>query len=130
MNPNKFPWITARIECEAGLLQSKHLLEIACGMGYDSLEFLKPGLRATAIDLTENAVRYTQKHFEVEGVRAEDVRVGNALDLSFADATFDVVWSNDVLHASGDTPCAIGEVHGVLEPGGRAIISHFYPRPS
>lgn len=130
MNPYKFPWIMARIEREARLLQGRHLLEIGCGMGYDSLEFLKRGVRVTAIDLTENAVRYTQRHFEVEGVRAEDVRVGNALDLPFADETFDAVWSNGVLHATGDTPRAIGEVRRVLRPGGRAIISHFYRRPS
>jgi SAM-dependent methyltransferase len=35
-----------------------------------------------------------------------------------------------VLHATGDTPRAIAEVRRVLKPGGRAIISHFYRRPS
>ena len=40
MNPYKFPWIMDRIERESKLLKGKHLLEIGCGMGYDSLEFL------------------------------------------------------------------------------------------
>ncbi|MEJ2080228.1 MAG: hypothetical protein P8Z74_19890 [Acidobacteriota bacterium] len=40
MNPYKFPWIMERIEKEAAILKGKHLLEIGCGMGYDSLEFL------------------------------------------------------------------------------------------
>lgn len=130
MNPYKFPWIMQRIEREAQLLQGKRLLEIGCGMGYDSLEFLKRGVRVTAIDLTENAVRMTRRHFETEGVQADDVRVGNALALDFADASFDAVWSNGVLHATGNTQRAIDEVHRVLRPGGRAIISHFYRRPS
>jgi len=130
MNPYKFPWIMQRIERESQLLRGKHLLEVGCGMGYDSLEFLRRGVRVTAIDLTENAVRFTRKHFEAEGVKPEAVQVGNALELPFADETFDAVWSNGVLHATGNTQRAIDEVRRVLKPGGRAIISHFYRKPS
>jgi ubiquinone/menaquinone biosynthesis C-methylase UbiE len=130
MNPFKFPWIMERIEREAALLQGKHLLEIGCGMGFDSLEFLKRGVRVTATDLTANAVRLAQRHFELEGVIAEEVRAANALDLPFADGTFDAVWANGVLHATGDTQRAIREARRVLKPGGRALICHFYRKPS
>jgi SAM-dependent methyltransferase len=130
MNPYKFPWIMARIEREATLLRGKHLLEVGCGMGYDSLEFLKRGVRVTATDLTPNAVRIAQRHFDVAGVQAEAVRTANALDLPVPDYTFDAVWANGVLHATGDTARAVREVRRVLKPGGRAIISHFYRKPS
>lgn len=130
MNPYKFPWIMQRIEREAAILEGKHLLEVGCGMGYDSLELLKRGVRVTATDLTPNAVELTRRHFEVEGVLAEDVRTANVLDLPFEDCTFDAVWANGVLHATGDTPRAVREVRRVLRPGGRAIISHFYRKPS
>jgi ubiquinone/menaquinone biosynthesis C-methylase UbiE len=130
MNPFKFPWIMDRIQRESQLLKGKHLLEIGCGMGYDSLEFLKRGVKVTATDLTPNAVRLTKRHFEIEGVQAEDVRTANALDLPFEENTFDAVWSNGVLHATGDTLRAIQEARRVLKPGGRAIISHFYRKPS
>jgi SAM-dependent methyltransferase len=130
MNPYKFPWIMERIDREAKLLKGKHLLEIGCGMGYDSLEFLKRGVRVTATDLTPNAVKMTLQHFAVEQVTAEDVRTANALDLPFEDNTFDAVWSNGVLHATGDTRRAVQEARRVLKPGGRAIISHFYRKPS
>lgn len=130
MNPYKFPWIMERIHREANLLKGKHLLEIGCGMGYDSLEFLKRGVRVTATDLTPNAVAMTRQHFEFERVRAEDIRTANALDLPFPDNTFDAVWANGVLHATGDTGRAIQEARRVLKPAGRAIISHFYRKPS
>jgi ubiquinone/menaquinone biosynthesis C-methylase UbiE len=130
MNPFKFAWIMERIEREAALLKGKHLLEVGCGMGYDSLEFLKRGVRVTATDLTPNAVNLTRRHFEIEGVQAAEVRTANVLDLPFADNTFDAVWANGVLHATGDTARAIRETRRVLKPGGRAIISHFYRRPS
>lgn len=130
MNPYKFPWIMERIERESALLKGKHLLEIGCGMGYDSLEFLKRGVRVTATDLTPNAVAMTIRHFEVEGVQAEAVHTANALDLPFDDNTFDAVWSNGVLHATGNTERAIQEARRVVRPGGRIIISHFYRKPS
>lgn len=130
MNPFKFPWIMARIEHEAKILEGKHLLEVGCGMGYDSLEFLKRGVRVTATDLTPNAVKLTRRHFQIAGLQAEDVRTANALDLPFEEDTFDAVWANGVLHATGDTARAIREVHRVLKPGGRAVISHFYRKPS
>jgi ubiquinone/menaquinone biosynthesis C-methylase UbiE len=130
MNPFKFPWIMERIDKHAKQLEGKHLLEIGCGMGFDSLEFLKRGVRVTATDLTPSAVATTKQHFELEGAQAEDVREANALALPFDDETFDCVWSNGVLHATGDTPLAIREVRRVLKPGGIAIISHFYRKPS
>jgi ubiquinone/menaquinone biosynthesis C-methylase UbiE len=130
MTPYKFPWIMERIEREAVLLKGKHLLEVGCGMGFDSLEFMKRGVRVTATDLTPNAVGFASRHFEIEGVQAEAVRTASALELPFADSTFDAVWADGVLHATGDTARAIAEVRRVLAPGGRAIISHFYRKPS
>lgn len=130
MTPFKFPWIMKRIDREAARLRDRHLLEIGCGLGYDSLEFLKRGVRVTATDLTPRAVELARRHFQQEGVSPEEVRVENVLDLSFPDGTFDAVWANGVIHATGDTPRAVAEIHRVLKPGGRAIVSHFYRRPS
>ncbi len=130
MNPYKFPWIMDRIDREATILRGAHLLEIGCGMGYDSLEFLKRGVRVTATDLTPNAAKMARLHFELAGVTAEDVRVESVLDLSFDENTFDAVWANGVVHATGNTHRAIAEIRRVLKPGGRAIISHFYRKPS
>lgn len=130
MNPFKFSWIMQRIDREAKALRGKKLLEIGCGLGYDSLEFIRRGVRVTAIDLTPTAVALTRRHFEVAGVQADAVEVGDALDLPFEDGTFDAVWSNGVLHHTGDVAAAVQESLRVLVPGGRAMISHFYRKPS
>ena len=130
MNPFKFPWIMRRIEREAALLEGHRLLEIGCGLGYDSLEFLKRGVRVTATDLTPQAIALTRRHFQLEGVQADDVRVENVLSLSFPEESFDAVWANGVLHHTGNTRLALDEIRRVLKPGGRAIISHFYRRGS
>lgn len=130
MNPFKFPWIMDRIDREAVGLNGKHLLEIGCGLGYDSFEFLKRGVRVTSTDLTPEAIELTRRHFDLEGVHADSVHVENVLDLTFEDNAFDGVWANGVLHHTGDTQQAIREIRRVLKPGGRAIISHFYRKPS
>jgi ubiquinone/menaquinone biosynthesis C-methylase UbiE len=130
MNPFKFPWIMERIQREAALLAGRRLLEVGCGLGYDSLEFLKRGVRVTATDLTPQAVALTRRHFQLENACADDVRVENALSLSFPDESFDAVWANGVLHHTGNTQLALQQIWRVLKPGGRAIISHFYRRKS
>src|SRR5690606_41073677 len=43
---------------------------------------------------------------------------------------FDGVWACGVVHHTGDTAGAIREIHRVLKPGGRAMISHMYRKPS
>ena len=81
----KFPWIRERLEREAALLRDRHLLEVGCGMGFDSVEFLRRGVRVTATDLTPTAVEFTRKHFDVEGLDPVEARVENVRDLSFGD---------------------------------------------
>lgn len=130
MNPYKFPEIMPRIEEQAALLKGKHILEVGGGMGFDSLEFLKRGVRVTVTDLTQAAVDIAARHFEIAGYKAEDIRTENVLALSFPDDTFDGVWACGVVHHTGDTAKAIREIRRVLKPGGRAMISHMYRRPS
>lgn len=130
MNPYKFPEIMPRIEREAALLKGKHILEVGCGMGFDSLEFMRRGVRVTATDLTQSAVDVAKRHFELAGYRPEGVHTADVLDLAFPANTFDGVWACGVVHHTGDTAKAIHEIHRVLKPGGRAMISHMYRRPS
>ena len=130
MNPFKFPWIMERIDRESRQLQGKRLLEVGCGMGFDSLEFMKRGVQVSAVDLTPAAIDFARQHFDIVGAHPEYLAVGNALALDFPDESFDAVWSNGVVHVTGNTPLAISEIRRVLKPGGRAIICHFYRKPS
>jgi ubiquinone/menaquinone biosynthesis C-methylase UbiE len=130
MNPFKFPEIMPRISENSAKLRGKHLLEVGCGMGFDSAEFMKRDVNVTATDLTPNAVKLAEKHFELLDLKPEAVETANVLDLHFPDNTFDAVWACGVLHHTGNTARAIDEIYRVLKPGGRAIVSHFYRRHS
>ena len=101
------------------------VLEIGVGLGADHQRFAKAGARLTGIDLTERAVAHTRRRFELFGLNS-DLRVGDAEALSFADASFDLVYSWGVLHHSPDTPRAINEVWRVLRPGGRARVMIYH----
>jgi ubiquinone/menaquinone biosynthesis C-methylase UbiE len=126
----RFPYIMARIEEEARTLRGKHLLEIGCGLGFDAIEFMRRGVRVTATDLTPTNVTLAKRHFELAGVRPEAVEVQDVFQLPYADATFDAAYSIGVLVHTGAPDRALKEIHRVLKPGGRAIMCHFYRRPS
>lgn len=130
MDCYRFPYVMARIEREAAGLQGKHLLEIGCGLGFDAVAFMKRGVRVTATDVTPLNVELAKRHFALEGTTPEAAQVEDAYNLSFADATFDAVYSCGVLSHMEDPASALQAIRRVLKPGGRAVMSHVYRRPS
>jgi SAM-dependent methyltransferase len=130
MTPFRFPDHMRRLDRYASLLKGRRLLEVGCGLGFESVEYMKRGVRVTASDLIPRAMRLARLLFEHEGVEPEDVRVEDVLDLSFADNTFDAVVATGVVHYTPDPARAMREIHRVLKPNGLAIITGFYRRPS
>jgi ubiquinone/menaquinone biosynthesis C-methylase UbiE len=106
--------------------RNKDVLEIGVGMGADHLEWAKSGPRSLiGIDLTDRAVELTRTRFALHGLHSK-VQVADAEALPFADNSFDLVYSNGVLHHTPDTARAIREVYRVLRPGGHARIMIYH----
>jgi SAM-dependent methyltransferase len=101
------------------------LLEIGCGMGTDLLQFARGGARCTGIDLTPRSVEITQHHFALYDMRGAFM-IADGEHLPFGSETFDVVYSNGVLHHTPDTAGAVREVHRVLRPGGTAKVMLYH----
>ena len=101
------------------------LLEIGCGMGTDLLQFARGGACCTGIDLTPRSIEITRHRFRLYN---EDgaFMISDGEHLPFRDASFDVVYSNGVLHHTPDTAGAIREVHRVLRPGGTAKVMLYH----
>ncbi len=105
--------------------RGKSVLEIGVGLGADHQMWAQAGVRLTGIDLTDRAVGHVRQRFDQLGLTSE-LAVGDAEQLTFSDATFDVVYSWGVLHHSPNTPRAIDEVYRVLKPGGVAKIMVYH----
>jgi len=101
------------------------LLEVGCGMGTDLLQFERAGASVTGVDLTPRSIQISQQHFAVYGARG-DFAISDAEHLPFADESFDVVYSNGVLHHTPDTAGAVREIHRVSRPGGLARVMLYH----
>jgi SAM-dependent methyltransferase len=101
------------------------LLEIGCGMGTDLLQFARGGARCTGVDLTPRSIQITRRRFDLYG-EAGDFVLADGEHLPFDDESFDVVYSNGVLHHTPDTERAVREVHRVLRPGGVAKVMLYH----
>jgi len=117
------PWMPRLMEFEK--FRGARLLEVGCGMGTDLLQFARGGAYCTGIDLTPRSVEITRHRFKLYGAEA-DFMISDAEHLPFRDASFDVVYSNGVLHHTPDTEGAVREVHRVLRPGGVAKVMLYH----
>ena len=117
------PWMPGLMEFER--FRGQRLLEVGCGMGTDLLQFARGGARCTGIDLTPRSVEITRHRFRLYGANG-DFMISDGEHLPFRDESFDVVYSNGVLHHTPDTEGAIREVHRVLRPRGVAKVMLYH----
>jgi ubiquinone/menaquinone biosynthesis C-methylase UbiE len=115
------------IPAAAGFASTKGLrvLEIGCGLGTDGAQFARAGADYTGIDLTDAAIELAQKRFELFDLPGT-FKTDDAERLSFADDTFDLIYSHGVLHHTPDIEAAIREIHRVLRPGGRVEVMLYH----
>ncbi|HKO62702.1 MAG TPA: class I SAM-dependent methyltransferase [Pyrinomonadaceae bacterium] len=101
------------------------LLEVGCGMGTDLLQFARGGAICTGVDLTPRSIEISRHRFRLYDVPATFL-IADGEKLPFPDNTFEIVYSNGVLHHTPDTVAAVQEVHRVLRPGGIAKVMLYY----
>ena len=103
-------------------LEGKRVLDLGCGLGERSLTLLKRGATVDGIDISAVYVRQAEDSALSEGFPAERFHfiAGDAHHLPYDNARFDFVVGDGILHHL-DLDVALGEVHRVLKPGGRAL---------
>jgi ubiquinone/menaquinone biosynthesis C-methylase UbiE len=101
------------------------VLDVGCGPGSITVDValaVAPGT-AVGIDPMEDRIDMATQLASDGGVRNVTFEVGDAHALRFPDDTFDVVYSNTVLHSLVDPPKALAEQKRVSRPGGWVIAS-------
>ena len=109
-----------------GLSAGERLLDLGAGGGRHAFEAMRRGARVTALDYS--AADLKDVAAVAGGMIAADeitedqwagVANGDALDLPFADGSFDRVIISEVLEHIWDDERVLAEVARVLRPGGR-----------
>jgi len=109
------------------LQPGERVLDIGSGPGFLACEMASAvgaSGSVTGIDPSEHMLALAG---ERQAPAHVTFRPGNASDLPFADAEFDVVTSTQVYEYVADMPRALAEAHRVLRPGGRALIATWAP---
>lgn len=100
-------------------MQESTLLDQGCGGGRYTIAWKLLGVKnATGLDISEIGIADAKRKLEHLKLSDIDFVVGSVLDLPFQDNTFDIVYSNGVLHHTLDWEQGISEQVRVLKPGG------------
>jgi SAM-dependent methyltransferase len=114
------PWTMGR------LAPGERVLDLGCGAGTDSLvaaQMVGAGGDVTGIDMTAPMLAKARAAATEMGMSNVEFVEGEAEQLPFSDASFDVVISNGVIDLVPDKDAVFAELYRVLAPGGRMQIA-------
>lgn len=91
--------------------KDKRVLEIGCGIGTDSINFVRNGALLSCVELSEESLNICKKRFEVFGFQAR-FYLGNCEELTtfLPEEKYDLVYSFGVLHHTPNIHKAISEI--------------------
>lgn len=97
------------------------VLDAGCGTGYGSAYLLEQGARSViGIDVSPEAIAFCQRHFQPPGLT---YRCRSLEQLDFSPASFDLIYSSNVLEHVADVWAFLRGAHAALRPGGRLFIA-------
>ncbi|MEO1761281.1 MAG: methyltransferase domain-containing protein [Cyanobacteria bacterium J06629_18] len=104
--------------------QAENILDVGCGIGGSSLYLAqKYNANATGITLSPvQARRASERAIEFGLQDRANFQVADALNMPFADNSFDLVWSLESGEHMPDKQKFLQECYRVLKPGGKLIL--------
>jgi ubiquinone/menaquinone biosynthesis C-methylase UbiE len=119
--------IIGELLCEAvNLHAGDRVLDVATGGGNTAISAARRFCDVTGIDYVPELIEYARKRAEVEGVEIT-FEVGDAEDLPYPDASFDVVLSTLGVMFAPDQAKAAEELLRVCRPGGKIGLANWTP---
>ncbi|MBT3538551.1 class I SAM-dependent methyltransferase [Candidatus Parcubacteria bacterium] len=109
--------------------EGKKVMEVGCGLGTDTISFLRAGARVTAVDLSKESVKMAEKRAHVFGLHDQvDFYVANAekLDEIVPVKQYDLVYSFGVIHHTPHPEVVVEKIKKYLPKGGTFKIMVYY----
>jgi ubiquinone/menaquinone biosynthesis C-methylase UbiE len=117
------PWLPELIPFHT--MGGLKVLEIGFGPGFDALTLLSHSAIYSGIDIAPENIDRTKLHLGYFGY-SPDMREADAESLPFVDESFDVVYSNGVLHHTPNIKQAFSKVARVLRRGGDFYVVRYH----
>jgi ubiquinone/menaquinone biosynthesis C-methylase UbiE len=115
-----------RVVETAGVTGDDVVLDVACGSGNATIPAAQTGAQVTGLDITPELLEAGRKAASDAGVEIEWIE-GDAQDLPFDEASFDVVTSVFGCMFAPDHRKTAAELVRVLKPGGRMVVAAWRP---
>ncbi len=106
--------------------EGDEVLDVACGTGNATVPAAERGAKVTGLDITPELLEDAKRNADAAGVELTLLE-GDAEDLPFGDASFDVVVSTFGCMFAPRHEVAAAEIARVLRPGGRIGIAAWTP---
>lgn len=105
---------------KAGINRETKLLDVCCGLGGPARYLARTyGCQVTGMDLLEYQCNQATRRSREEGLdHLIEIHQGNAMEMPFPNATFDVVWGQDAWCHVPDKGRLIAEAARVVKGGG------------
>lgn len=97
------------------------ILDIGCGTGNFSIKLAKRGCKVVGIDISQAMLEEARKKTKKNNLDI-NFQKGNALNLDFADNSFDSVFSMTAIEFIEDLEKAFKEMKRVVKPGGKIML--------
>lgn len=109
-------WMAAEL---SGLPPLSHVLEVGCGDASFTQELVKYAPDVTAIDISASQIAENAARLGGITFLQHDV----AERFPFADNSFEAIWCSEVLEHLFDPAFALREMHRIMKPGGRLLVT-------
>ena len=97
-------------------------LDVGCGAGHASFALAAAGAQVTALDLSPDMLAIVAQEAQARGLQGLQTCQGQADELPFADASFDLVVTRFSAHHWPDVSAALREMRRVVRPDGALIV--------
>ena len=105
----------------------QQMLDVGCGAGQIAIPAAKDAVKVTGVDIAANLIQQARSRAQAEGIDAQ-FEEGDAEQLPFPDASFDVVVSLIGAMFAPRPEKVAAELLRVCRPGGRIIMGNWTPQ--